>query len=362
MSLDGDVLCLTSLPDELQQNYLDQCLGSKELGRAAQVCTLWRSLQHAASAAVLRRRRGAGAPTSPCPMRSLRTWESLVSIVGPPTEKSAWRSEYRELDIEQDLQFGEGYHDPSMLWLYEEGQACSIAARLALGHHAKAIAWCVDAGWDEEDACAYTIIFNYGRGALCSALFAGSAKFAASSHAVDRALYGACVRSASAVAPDCYVNLVGAWGLSEVDPAWDALTTFDDVLDNSDVTDSRRQQLVSGMVGTSFHTWGVSGAERADSSSFPADEGGHCRGIHVPITYETHTAWECQEGPVVRFVSRPTIPNRAMRSLAQTSETAFDVPPQALVTLERVDEAGEWEVLDGLRPECRLFTVSVEYG
>jgi hypothetical protein len=361
---------LSVLPEELQQHVLDWCEGSLELGRVASVCRLWRSMQPEAAAAVLARRRGADVPASPCPLRSLHAWEDLVSIVGPPNAGSSWRSEYQSLDLEQDMIHGAAPLHPLMLWVYHEGQPCSISARVRLSHHAKAIAWCVEAGWDEEDAQAYTIIFNYGRGALCTALGARTSKFAASAHAVDRALHCASVRSAPTVAPECYVNLYGAWGLCEVDFAWTTLDSLDDDLDQiakDSATDHQRitadrQRITSEWLGTSFRTWGVAGAERADSNSFPTDEEGRCRGIHVPLTYETHTAWERQEGPVVRFLSRPAVPNGAMRSLTQTSETAFDAPPRALVTLERVDEAGTWEVLDGIRPECRLFTVSVEYG
>ena len=128
-----------------------------------------------------------------------------------------------------------------------------------------------------------------------------------------------------------------------MDPAWEILEAID-----NETSPASPGKLV-------FQTKGVAGAERADANSFPND-----RGIHVPLTYPTHTQWECQEGPVVMFLSR-SHNSSAMRSLVQTSETGFDLPPLARVTLERVDEAGEWQVLGGVKPKCRLFVVTVEF-
>ena len=168
--------------------------------------------------------------------------------------------------------------------------------------------------------------------------------YAASTHAIVSALHrAALLRPPSFVAPDAYVNLVGAWGLAVVDPAWLVLPM------------RRGAAQIAIKARLSFRTRGVAGAECADANAFPNE-----RGIHVPLTYEHATVWECQEGPVVRFVSHPA-DALAMRSLIRTSETAYDLPPLALVTLEEVAEAGEWQVL-GLRPRCRLYTVSFAFA
>ena len=327
------------LPEELQQAILERCDCASTLMSAAAVCHLWQALHTAAAQAMLTQARGASEPFSPCPLRSLHSFEQLVKAVGTAPQQS-WRTEYASLDMEQDRINGDAHTN---FWLYEDGAPCSIDVRLTLKHHADAVRWCMAAGWEKEDAQAYILIFNYGRGAVRLALSEGSRRFAAAAHAIDRGLYRACVRSIGIIAPNTYANLQGAWGLSEVDPAWEILEAID-----NETSPASPGKLV-------FQTKGVAGAERADGNSFPND-----RGIHVPLTYPTHTQWECQEGPVVMFLSR-SHNSSAMRSLVQTSETGFDLPPLARVTLERVDEAGEWQVLGGVKPKCRLFVVTVEF-
>ena len=49
-----------------------------------------------------------------------------------------------------------------------------------------------------------------------------------------------------------------------------------------------------------------------------------------------------------------------LHSLVRTSGGSYVLPPLATVTLESVQEAGEWEVR-GLRVQRRLFVVHVTY-
>ena len=341
MDVDAEVMTLWMLPIELHAELLEACEHTTTLCTVGQVCHRWRELQAAAAMAVLTRRSGIDESANPCALRSLKALEELEVAVGPAPSRTTWRNEWCALDMEQDHLNGDPHAE---LWLYEPGQPCAIETRLQLQHHADAVQWCVAASWDPADAESYTLIFNYGRGAVQEALSQKSPRYAASTHAIVRALHrAALMRPPSFVAPDAYVNLVGAWGLAVVDPSWHALP----------MRPSAAQIAIK--TGLSFRTRGVAGAERADAKAFPNDSG-----IHVPLTYEHATVWECQEGPVVRFVSRPA-DALAMRSLIRTSETAFDLPPLALVTLEEVAEAGEWQVLE-LRPRCRLYTVSVAFG
>ena len=47
-------------------------------------------------------------------------------------------------------------------------------------------------------------------------------------------------------------------------------------------------------------------------------------------------------------------------SLIQTRADRYEIPPLATVTLEKVQQPGEWEVC-GHKVQQRLFTVSVSY-
>ena len=62
---------------------------------------------------------------------------------------------------------------------------------------------------------------------------------------------------------------------------------------------------------------------------------------------------------VVCFRSAPTDVN-GYHSLVRTSVAGYEMPPLATVTLEKVEEPGEWEVC-GQKVQRRLFTVRVSF-
>ena len=59
------------------------------------------------------------------------------------------------------------------------------------------------------------------------------------------------------------------------------------------------------------------------------------------------------------FRSAPTDAD-GYHSLIQDSEETYQMPPLATVTLEKVEEPGEWEVR-GLKVQRRLYTVRVTW-
>ena len=69
--------------------------------------------------------------------------------------------------------------------------------------------------------------------------------------------------------------------------------------------------------------------------------------------------FELQESDVVCFRSAAADAD-GLHSLVQVGGGAYALPPRATVTLESVQEAGEWEVR-GLRVQRRLFVVRVTY-
>ena len=95
-------------------------------------------------------------------------------------------------------------------------------------------------------------------------------------------------------------------------------------------------------------------AQEADDRFFPDDKGYYvCHntgGVH---------AFELQDSDVVCFRSAAADKD-GYHSLIRTGGAGYQMPPLATVTLEKVEEPGEWEVC-GHKVQRRLFTVSVSY-
>ena len=137
-------------------------------------------------------------------------------------------------------------------------------------------------------------------------------------------------------APLLYKNLTGEFGLATEDPAWEAL------------------MQPGASAGLGFVTNGVVQAVQPDSNNIPDDKG-FCVGVNTggKVTYEL------QDSDVV-CVRSAAADADGYHSLIQTGGAGYEMPPLATVTLEKVQQPGEWEVL-GHKVQRRLFTVSVSY-
>ena len=69
--------------------------------------------------------------------------------------------------------------------------------------------------------------------------------------------------------------------------------------------------------------------------------------------------FELQDSDVVCFKSAAADAD-GYHSLVQTGGASYHMPPLATVTLEKVEQPGEWEVR-GHKVQQRLFTVRVTY-
>ena len=92
----------------------------------------------------------------------------------------------------------------------------------------------------------------------------------------------------------------------------------------------------------------------ADNRNFPDDKG-YC----VYVNRGGKGTFELQDSDVVCFRSAAADAD-GYHSLVRTGGAAYQMPPLATVTLEKVEEPGEWEVC-GHKVQRRLFTVSVTY-
>ena len=197
----------------------------------------------------------------------------------------------------------------------------------------------IGSGWTRDDAEAVTCISSSGLTAISHAVREGSSDFAASTHILCRAL----VAHASGEAePLAWRNLTGKFGLATVDPCWCALLTAGGG--------------GASVVGSSFVTSSTTIA--SDScASFPPDGRGFC----VPLKVDGELQHVLQDSDIVCFRGAPADAMGGIHSLTQTSASLYQAPPGATVTVEKLEESGEWTAY-GTRVRRRCFTVSVSFG
>ena len=138
------------------------------------------------------------------------------------------------------------------------------------------------------------------------------------------------------VAPPVYSNLTGLFGLATVDPAWEALA----------------QPGVEA--GLSLVTNGYAKAHEMDERAFADAEG-----YRVHVKGGGEGTFELQDSDVVCLQSADADAD-GYHSLVQVGDSSYKLPPQATVTLVKVEEPGQWEAL-GHSVRRRLYTVSVTY-
>ena len=244
------------------------------------------------------------------------------------------------------------------------------------GAYASSVAWKVACGWPTDQARAGTLLASRGsaalarslwdklaeNGALCRADGRGggaewrrpSAHFALSSWRLTTILWERTWRAActKTVAPRCYSHLEGEFGLAAEDASWRALV-------------DRSRCVIT--------TYGFASAMVANERSFPEPRRGYC----MPVITSAATAgepgvtrYELVDSDVVCFVSSAASAG-ACRSLIETDDGVYRLPPFATVTLLAVHAPGEWAVQgpyvsEALRAEDRIvqrrcFEVSVAF-
>ena len=103
--------------------------------------------------------------------------------------------------------------------------------------------------------------------------------------------------------------------------------------------------------GVQLFTNGVGGGEEPDADTFPDESG---------IRLGTTKGYTLIDSDIVCFRSAPADADGLHTLIPWDGRGTFKLPPMATVTLEKIDEPGEWEVR-GLRVKRRLYTVSVSY-
>ena len=217
---------------------------------------------------------------------------------------------------------------------FEAGGKNSIDQKIK--NFAASIKWKVDHGWPQEQAEAYNAITSCLGAPLAAAVRDRSDRYAASTHLMCDVLAQRAKQMTEA-APLVYMNLTGLFGLATRDPAWEALTQ------------------PGASAGLGFVTNGVAMATLADPNTFPDDEG-----YYVPANAGGQVTYLLQDSDVVCFRSA-SAGTDGYHSFIRVNELGTHVmPPLATVTLESVQQPGEWEA-NGHKVQRRLYTVRVAY-
>ena len=83
-------------------------------------------------------------------------------------------------------------------------------------------------------------------------------------------------------------------------------------------------------------------------------------GFRTPVRVDGVVQYRLRDSPIVRFVSAPR-DRSGCHSLIPVDHDTFRLPPLARITLEQVDEPGEWDA-NGHVIWQRCYTVSLSYG
>ena len=350
---------LHSLPMELLQSILEHSSAQRELPRAACVSHTWRT----ATEAVARRRLLLARPWQPplqcpCPLRCLATLAISVDALGVPIDRPRagepgwpWQDELGALRQEASAMLGEPSPStvagltPRNFW---------EAFPLKVIYKHTFVTSKIDAGWPEAHAFVLAGLAGL-HAAIGRPLFSPEAKrFPTSLRAwLDAVAYAAALPPPIGVRPiRLFANLSGADALADVDGVW------------------QPEKLTKMRVGERFVTNAAVDAKEAMRCHLRSDDG-----WFAYIGREAQggdAAFELQDSDLVCFTCRPNGPAGYRTLVFEPRPNAEDaiylLPPFAHVTLERVDEACEWEVTlvdDGgatRRPRRRLYTVSVSFG
>ena len=170
-----------------------------------------------------------------------------------------------------------------------------------------------------------------------------STRFSASTYALTDGLLWQRVALPDQVAPTCYCNLTGLWGLMEEDPIWENLRS----------PDNHVPQFVPGFqLGTAS---AVSGGILADNQSLPDG-----RGLRIPIFGQDGVVYTLQDSAIVAFESAPPS-HEGWHSLVQTTPTGYSLPPLSTLTLVALHEAGSWTA-NGHVVQQRCYVVRCTYA
>jgi hypothetical protein len=168
--------------------------------------------------------------------------------------------------------------------------------------------------------------------------------YAALTHAGYDVLSRAAAKGAKGPAPKCYASITdarNAMGLGDNDKRWLEVLTPD----------------ADGFQG--FTSYAPMLLRRSDTSDYdPKGLKSRLRGKDADGKALEHFV---TDSDIVCFESAPPDDDGKLHSAVQISRTDYMLPPLTLLTVQGVQEAGEWEFREGKHIAQRLITVSVTF-
>mmetsp|Transcript_21572 Transcript_21572/g.35606 ORF Transcript_21572/g.35606 Transcript_21572/m.35606 type:complete len:457 (+) Transcript_21572:39-1409(+) len=324
---------IPSLPEDLSPNVL-QNLCATDLGAASCVCTAWRRDALLVAKGLLCARRSLPAGDPPNWIRALTSEEILEAAVGRRPLQRPWWREWEAMKMEEIQLSGQ---DPrhANLAFFQPGGPMSVAA--VLRHNAVRLSWMLDCGWPLTQAAACLLIGIHGTAALGTAIREGSSRFAASTYAYSDALFSRAWKLKAAV-PPCYASMGGMFGLVATDEAWRLLLS-------ADVRIGFQLRTNSALIAMDNHL---------DEQGPIAPPSHMTRSVSTPVRHVSND-------PLVCFRSELTRDGK-LRSLVQTSPTCYELPPLATLTLERIQQPGQWQACGGtMWRKCFVVSMCMPY-
>lgn len=338
-------------------------LSALDLSRAGGCCLEWRNITQDIA-------RQLTFATCARPIRMLYASQELRSRVGPRPDRKTVHDEWPSLRINQIFMLAKCKGAPNVVrfieWLARTGGAPMVLdyfsskkeggiAMDATKNYNEGIEWQVQHGWEREDAtttsllvkrCYNVICHLYQQPPLQEQPQRRTSTFPVSCFAVHDSLWArsllpeATVVGASgrSVAPKCYKEMGGEFGFGTHDESvWDALK--------------------SEVVGTRVRARSFPCGHAASKLLFP-----NAAGISRPVVTDGGMTNIIVDSDIICFSSSPSADAQVCRTLVQVDNTRWRLPAFALITLEKVHQAGTWRALEGgslINQRC--FEVSIEY-
>ena len=256
-------------------------------------------------------------------------------VGAPPTDRT-WREEWAAIWSEDQSNQVHAWHTDIV-----DQAASSLEHNIA--RKQDSIDWKIANGWAREDAICFSVLVSFGIQPIARALGELSSEYAAATHAIC----GICVRRSlrqNTIAPACFRNLTGEWGLAEQFPEWRILTKAAARADAGDVDADLR------MRGDSFVALGLA-TFYTDTENLFTDPSG----FNVPNDYKLSLS------DVVQLVSTPTTADGIMHAPIGSNPVSYRTPPMTTITVEDVKRPGEWE-FNGIKMQRRLFVVKMAFS
>lgn len=383
---------IETLPDELHPLIL-QFLESRSMVDAAGVCRSWRRHVERVAEQKLRALKIFRVLTDATPPSWLRADYDLTTVCAKfftldlrhefwrEPKKSPLYKEWRLLRIEQVMRMThsdpERHRELRDQILEHMTPDAFVNGRMSMVEEMRRMEpqafWMMEHGWKKEPA-AIVCLTSYGGSYAVAAAFRGApaiGAFALSSTRryepgqlkLQNLLCETCLNIWKAFseyawsaeeqdepdipevgriypAADSFAALTGEFSLSDEDPSWLALNGA---------------PALGCSPGLVFDSRCISVCMAANDLNFPDGAG-----FRTPVRVDGVVEYRLRDSPVVRFVSAPR-DRSGCHSLIPVDHDTFRLPPLARITLEQVDEPGEWDA-NGHVIWQRCYTVSLSYG